>query len=225
MLYKDSHTVFCPIILLLVVFASGCRMCGSPYDDCMSAFLDRHDDYRGCDPQYRSGSVFSKGTNDCYRGSDGVPLDRSMNAGNFGVTVPINAGRPAFGTKKSSDTAIGIPTNGFLDGNDSGTPAFTVEDMLRQETNINAPSVPLSPGEDSIPNTPPNTVPNAPPKDEDESDETPLQPIPFAVNDALRSVPLRHNVEPVITVEDLRRLDPSVTEIKILDIQDDAGVN
>ncbi len=221
MLYKDSRSVFCPIILLLVVFASGCRMCGSPYDDCMSAFLDRQDDYRGCDPQYRSGSIFSKGTNDCYRGSDGVPLDRSMNAGNFGVTVPVNAARPAFGPKKSNDTAIGIPTsNGFLNGNDSGTPAFTVEDMLRHETNTNAPNVPLTPGENAIPNTPPNTVPNAIPKDENESDETPLQPIPFAVNDILRN-----GREPMITVEDLRRLDPSVTEIKILDIKDDASTN
>ncbi len=111
------------VFLVLALGSAGCRMCGSPYDLCTPAFLERHDDYRGCDPMYRSGSIFSRGGNDCYLGSDGGLLiaDRSMNAGNFGVTVPVKGAKlpskSPLESKNGTGSAIGIPNmDGWLDG-------------------------------------------------------------------------------------------------------------
>lgn len=172
-------------------------MCGSPYDYCMPTYLDRTDDYRGCDTLYRSGSIFQQG--DCYLGygDDDTVIDRSANAGNFGVTTPVGSKKPGLGSQRpGSGITIGRPTEEpLLNGNGFDTPTG-VEELLR-ENQPGAPT-PLMP-------TPRETVPPPP------AQEPPVETMPFTMPSVK---------EPTITVEDLRRLDPSVTDIKIITIDD-----
>ena len=180
-------------------------MCGSPYDYCMPAYLNRTDDYRGCDPLYRSGSIFSQ--SDCYRGygdDDTLVEDRSLNAGNFGVTKPIDSTKPTLGPRRGSAIAK-PPTEPVLNGNGFDTPTQGVEELLRD--GIPGTPTPLSPTplENNV--VPPVQQPRTPTSPV----ETPVQPMPFS---------MPNTDEPAITLEDLKRLDPTVTDFKIINIDD-----
>ena len=166
------------------VLLVGCRMCGSPYDYCVPAHTHRSDDYRGCNVFYRAGSIFwNVGSTDA--GADiGFVTDRSVNAGNFGTTTPIESNRPTqrmLEPRKLDRPTIGIPHK-------SAAP-------------------PLNGTEDSQPfNVPaPGEHPVSPPP-------TGFTPIPFDQT--------QNQVGPSITIEELRRLDPTVTDVRILNVED-----
>jgi hypothetical protein len=185
----------CLIALVTLISSSvGCRMCGTGYDYCMPAYIGRAEDYRGCDTLYRAGSIFS-GTNEEISDSEGQ-LIRATNAGNFGVTVPVDRVRlnPSR-LEPHSGSPIGRPSlapspNG--NNNDDEPENFIpeIEELLRQDTTPIKPTFPTI--------NPPTTR------------QTSIETIPFSAQSG----------EPTFTVEDLRRLDPSVTDIKILNIQD-----
>ena len=90
---------FCLASLLLC--SVGCRMCCTPYDYCIPAHIVRHDDFRGCGPMYRAGSILTgNGCNTCQMGSGNMVYvgnsgdyygtgDFYSNAGNYGMTTPV----------------------------------------------------------------------------------------------------------------------------------------
>ncbi|MDR0335734.1 MAG: hypothetical protein LBI18_01450 [Planctomycetaceae bacterium] len=181
--------VFC------VINSVGCRMCGTQYDYCMPAYTGRTEDYRGCDSLYRAGSIFN-----CY-GEEVVDSEgqiiRATNAGNFGVTLPIDRFRSSPSQlEPRSGTQIGKPQlpptpNGNNDNNieEQEQTIPGIEDLLQNNTPIK-PAIP--------------TV--RPPVTRQISAET----VPFSAQSG----------EPTFTIEDLRQLDPTVTDIKILNVED-----
>jgi len=181
-------------IVLAFVSLVGCRMCGSPYDYCVPAHTSRTDDYRDCDVFYRAGSIFWNNDAGCaeYDGMDvDFVADRSVNAGNFGKTTPIESKRPTLRTlepKKLDKPSIGIP---------SKSAAPSPNGTLPEEFRPFEQQVPSSP---NLPISPPPTVPPS------------LTPMPFDQT--------RNQGGPPITIEELRRLDPSVTDIRILNVED-----
>jgi hypothetical protein len=189
-----SSLIFPVFSIILMSSSVGCRMCGTEYDYCMPAYTGRAEDYRGCDTLYRAGSVFN-GNNEEIADSDGQII-RATNAGNFGVTVPVDRIRsnPSRLEPRSGST-IGRPSlapnpNGN-NNNDEEPENFVpgIEDLLQNTT-------PIKPVRPTV--NPPITR------------QTSIETIPFSAQPG----------EPTFTVEDLRRLDPSVTDIKILNIED-----
>ena len=184
-------------IVLTLVSLAGCRMCGSSYDYCVPAHTSRADDYRGCNVFYRAGSIFWQGDSSCngFGGTDvGFVADRSMNAGNFGTTTPVESKRPtprALEPRKLDRPLIGIPPK-------SAAPTLNSE-----------PTEDVRPFMEQIPNLldiPGLEPPSVPP------DSTPT---PFDQT--------KNQGGPTITIEELRRLDPTVTDIRILNVEDIAS--
>ena len=181
------------LIVLAFVFLAGCRMCGSSYDHYIPAHTDRVDDYRGGNVFYRAGSIF---WNDglCNE-SDGTDVDlvadRSMNAGNFGTTTPIELKRPTLRTlepKKLDRSPIGIPP---------GPATPTPNGDLPEGFHLFEQQIPNAPNPSGLP---PSPVPSD------------VAPMPFDQT--------RNQSDPIITIEELRRLDPTVTDIRILNVED-----
>lgn len=149
------------LIPILLSFTEGCRVCNTPYDPCLSTFIDRHDDERGGGPMYRAGSVFpgsgggiSQTAYDEYNAGEATNLH--SNAGNYGITTPMasaiqapdRSAAPAY-----RDRTISQPQDGDdrLDRFDQTVPS--INELIDPEPN-NAPSN----------NAPQNNVPsnNAP---------------------------------------------------------------
>lgn len=202
-----SRIVYPCILALFVAGAFGCRMCGSPYDYCVPSYTDRCDDYRGCDPLYRAGSILY--------GGDGEFVDASVNAGNFGRIVPVDTRRPRSQGGTRGPTRIGMPETTHGQDQIDYTPP-SMQELLKgggtsplepfapgSENLFEVPNVPQS---EPIPVTPPATMPPAIPP----GIPTPAEPMPFVSGNAVSD----------ITVEELRRLDPSITDVKILNIDD-----
>ncbi|MDR2115101.1 MAG: hypothetical protein LBP87_01845, partial [Planctomycetaceae bacterium] len=114
---RQTH-FFSVLAVFLVVCSVGCRMCGTQYDYCTPAYTGRTEDYRGCDPLYRAGSIFSYdncGGNEISEINEIIDgeeqIIRATNAGNFGVTTPF--GQSSSGSSRlepRSGTSIGRPT-------------------------------------------------------------------------------------------------------------------
>lgn len=206
------------LALLVVAAPTGCRMCGSPYDYCMPAYTQRSDDYRGCDPLYRAGSIFYANV-DYADGFDdpNCPECSKGNTGNFGKTRSIlgpRARQPERTPRTRTTTPpppIGIPLKAPV-SNGNGTPDVpqrgnqdyrlpTIEELL-DETRPDRPFGPTTP---AVPVTPPSRRPVPPPVPSD-----PSESIPFTMQSG----------EPTISLDELRRLDPSITDVKILNIDD-----
>jgi len=149
-----------PLSLLSLLLCSiGCRMCDTPYDYCIPAYIDRPEDFRGCGPMYRAGSVL---------GSDGDAIRQTAyyeesnlynNAGNYGVLRALVPGYPA----SNSGDGISEPRIPFDDTMPS------IDDLINRPRGI-------SPG----PVVPP-VVPRPIPPSGDDS------PVPFSPND--RAIP------------------------------------
>ncbi len=171
-------------------------MCGSQYDYCTPAFTSRADDYRGCDAYYRSGSIFRSGEFDCDEdGNVEFIGDRSMNAGNFGMTTPVETKRPTPQTlepKKLGKPSVGIPST-----SPAPSPNSNYSNGIPPENNV-------LPFENQIPSSPP---PPPAPSTGPRGFESP-------------SLDQTRGNGPNITIEELRRLDPSVTDVRILNIED-----
>ncbi len=205
--------------LVLLSCSVGCRMCGPSLDECVPAFLERSDDYRGNSPFYRAGSIYGVET--------GKGISRAVNAGNFGITTPVSQAqlqfkKPGYGLTSpddapdEGDSEFQIPTMEDLTsgvrgyhGQNEKTPAISLP--------ANSPfqSVPVTePVLEPMPTTEP--VPEVFPND-DTIDNDSIETIPFADTFTESSM-----AEPSFTVEDLRRLESSegVTDIEILNIED-----
>lgn len=215
------------LVVLAFSFASGCRMCGSPYDYCVPTHIDRAEDYRGCDPKYRAGSIFYASYDGCSD-ADILTAGLTMNTGNFGITTPINEGeRQPKRLDNGEKRIIGVPTDS-LDSigntletlNDRERP--DIDDILQQTpvNRLDTPSMPSNlPG---VPLVPPSRtpVPQTPSPDA-------IETIPFTTPSSEQPLmePINNVNPPVtrapeITIEELRRLDPTVTDIKILNVED-----
>ena len=207
------HVVtFC--LLSVFLCSSGCRMCGTPYDCRISGYVDRFDDYRGFNPMYRAGSVFSGGDmvigNVCYAGNRG---DLYNNAGNYGFTVPATTVRPRPSTGDTNQIPgqhpIGTPDRAPLNDLLEGVP--TIEELINQPRGT-------APNSESI--TPPPRQRVIPSPSEDPYIET----FPLSPNDEMITPPstVPSNMDADITLEELRRLDPSVQDVQIISIEDAA---
>ena len=215
-------------LLSLLLCSVGCRICSTPYDHCISTYIERHDDYRGCYPLYRGGSIFC-GQGDCCGGGY---VDYYNNAGNYGITTPItlvghtsNTGLGTFETHPDTGhSTIGIPDS--APGKNGGTPPPirdpknpipTVKELIDQ---------PRGTTQFPVPNTPP-AMPRTAPHFED-------MPSPFAPSDAVPNLivpdenriippnthPTMMETDPPITLEELRRLDPTIQDVQIISIED-----
>lgn len=197
-----TRILFPLVLLALAAGMSGCRMCGSPDDYCIPAYIERDCDYRGCDTLYRAGSIFYDNVD--YRSvSDPDCNDCSMsNAGDWGKTKAVKPFRN-----------IGVPPKA-PDANENGFEMPTREELMRGvRPGLGVPeTVPTDdePGTERI--SPPPTRPFTPIGPTGPIDPSaPVDPaFPFSTQSG----------EPKITVEELRRLDPTITDVQILNIDD-----
>lgn len=224
-----------PLLALLLFLggSTGCRMCGS-CDHLVPAFVNRPNDYRGADPLYRAGSIFGtdqygsivhcdNAANVSYPTYSQQNVQTfSDNAGQYGQTTLIDKKTPTIRTSKTyePDTGIeSIPTWEEIIKKGRNPQQELTPDTAPEPTPIQIPIETLPPPSDAFPPT------NLPLPRES---ELPREPFPFSGKGPAirqRSVPSSPNPvvgEPVITLESLRQLDmdPAVTEIKILNIED-----
>ncbi|GHT12608.1 hypothetical protein FACS1894170_07610 [Planctomycetales bacterium] len=227
------YSVF-TVISTLIAVSTGCKMCCSPYDYCIPAVINRADDYRGCGPLYRAGSVFHNADCKSCAGDNTGNILLTSNAGNYGRTVPVSAAvtdtpgqigpnlpfvepkpidRPTIAKPPAVEPQQPIDidlTNPF-----EGQPLPAIDDYLLQK------SAPITPPKTGIP-IPQQLIPNI-----DQPLSTDGDTIPFVESDAFPPVqnqyqPNLSSGEPVITIEELKKLDPEATDIKILNVEDSA---
>ena len=249
-------------LLSLLLCSVGCRMCCTPHDYRLAAYIDRCEDYRGFSPTYRAGSVLGGDRystcslvigNACYAGSTGDIYDNDLynNAGNYGTTLPVSPVPRGSATFEShpqppfEPSPIGVPPQdpaGFLphpppqlDQNLIGVPPQEPANRIppaprRRDGNV--PSVeqllqqPRGTMPDALPITPPTKPRVVPPA----SNDTLIETVPFSPSDETSVPPsaspmTKHTSEPTppglqITLEELRRLDPSVHDLQIISIED-----
>ena len=215
-------------LLSLLLFSVGCRMCPTPHDYRVSGYVHRCDDYRGFNPVYRAGSIFSGldcGTcqtdiGDAYYvgGAGGF----YTNAGSYGNTIPISTIRrtPDGSDIRPPRVPVAIPmlepdAGGLIEprrnNTDTDLPSF--QELLNQQRGTTFPPTPLVPptrervAPPPLDGAPTDTIPFSP------SDEVIVPPDPF---------PTTTDSDLPITLEELRRLDPSVQDLQIISIEDAA---
>jgi hypothetical protein len=202
--FSLNHLIFFLSLVLgviLVIGSTGCRMCGTQYDYCTPAYTGRTEDYRGCDPLYRAGSIFNCDGEE-ITDADGQII-RATNAGNFGTTTPV--GRGQYKPSRLEPRApIGRPPLAPTPNGNTEEPENTIpgiEDLIRETLPTLPPALPTvnPPVTRQIPARQTHTA-------------TSSETIPFSAQSG----------EPTFTIEDLRRLDPSVTDIKILNVEDNS---
>jgi len=188
---------FCSII------STGCRMCGTCYDECVPSKTARPNDSDSCNPLYRAGSVFYGNTDytdisniaDC----EGCSL---TNAGYYGKTYAVDKNRPSTAPKRNTP-----PT---------GTDHWkipTIQDLLRGR--------PTEPPTGTVP--PPQTLPqqqSVPPPNQTMS--VPARPAIQPKVTRRTGLPPAGTSAPQFSVEELRKMenDPSVTDIRIINVED-----
>ena len=213
---------FC--LLSLLLSSVGCRICSTPYDCRVPANINREDDYRGFSSMYRGGSIYTcEGCRSCQTNirnanSVGYTGDYYNNAGNYGYTAPVttqqrnldgfNAPKPRQG---GGSVAIPLDDPGAGYGvdsswNDGKTP--TAEQLLQQQQRT-PDGLQIAP--------PPKTRVPAPTLEPDTIPFTPSDGVVVPLDDPF---PVNVNTEVPITLEELRRLDPSVQNFEILSIED-----
>ena len=223
-----SRPVITLCLLSLLLCSVGCRMCNTPYDYCLSTSINRCNDYRGFNPMYRAGSIFgSHGCctyqtvyEDAYYVSD--TGDFVNNAGSYGNHSPVSLMRRNADNfePRPQREPIAIPTfepgaGGMMEptrkNSDTGLPS--VQELLDRPRGTTSNSIPL---------VPPVRQKVAPPSHKDASPST----IPFSPSDEeivpQDPFPRTTDTDPPITLEELRRLDPSVRDLQIISIEDAA---
>ena len=224
------RSAFALCFVFLMLCSAGCRMCSTPHDYRISAYIDRCEDYRGFNPVYRAGSIFG-GYDACpmignvrYVGMTG---DVYNNAGNYGVTTSALTASHGYSTRLfdpqpgiERQQPIGIPeTSPGLDppplppgGNGLSPPDYWNRGTSPLPTPPAPPARPSTFPDGSIPFSPSDVLP----KGTLPGDEV-LSP-PSTVPRTLETD------EPPITLEELRRLDPSIKDVQIISIEDAASV-
>ena len=204
-------------LLLLVMSSVGCQICRSPYDYLVSAYIERHNDYRGSDPMYRAGFLSSSKEGD-YREAF---VDYYANFGNYGVTTPISIPSQILGSQPN----IGLPDHSPWDS-PSGTNIPPIDELLRFRDSGTAPLSPsplqqpqtfppfksMSP--DTIPFTPSDVQPFSP------GDAVPHGTLPGDERLVPPTFPTLMETAPPITLDELRRLDPTIQNVEIISIED-----
>jgi len=216
---------FCLLSLLLC--SVGCRMCCTPHDYRISGYIDRYDDYRGFDPMYRAGSIVGNSACQTVIGN-AYCVERTgdfyENAGNYGVTTPISTERRNFNTLESrpdiQGPPIGIPPQILDNGGAIAVPPAgdlnrgvpTVEELLNRPRGMTPMPRPITP-----PSKPKVVLPT--PTDEPSSDVIPFSPsdAPVAPPSPLPTI---LETDSPITLEELRRFDPSIRDMQIISIED-----
>lgn len=227
-------------------------MCCSPYDYCIPAIIDREDDFRGCGPNYRAGSLFCNAScGDC--GTNDITF-LAANAGNFGKTIPVSAvnGEPMQPDANSTGSLPPSIPDTFehpaiakppavekppvkqpidLDLNDpfSGQPLPTIDELLKK-SGTEETKPPLKPKNGTPKSAKPvavpvQPVPITPPAARTLPSSDGIDTIPFVESDAQPPVQNQFQTnpsasEPIITVDELKKLDPTATDIKILNVED-----
>jgi hypothetical protein len=225
-------------------------MCNTPHDYRIAGYIDRCEDYRGFNPTYRAGSVLSGDRSDTCQmvvgnaycvGSTG---DVFSNAGNYGMTTPVSFVPPGPGTFETPNLPrvdqqtidqrmIGVPQHEpteqiLIEPRRNGTGAVPSVEQLLQQPRGTMPNMLPNVLPDTLPITPPTRPRVVPPA----LDDTPIETIPFSPSDE-SSAPSRPNpprLNPTsthatppglqITLDELRRLDPSVHDLEIISIED-----
>jgi len=256
--------VFC--LSFVILCSVGCRLCPTPFDSLVPAFIERPCDYRGFNVLYRAGSV-----TDCWGSGHHVVrgtfhgdefFDVYNNAGDFGVTTPISPlrhtpdpgpgtfgngtieTRPNFETQQdfvprpNIDHQIGIPHQPPADERFFPEPRVreldgrvpTIEELLLDRQRGTAPlpmpvTPPTPPGRpgmapqdfEAIPTMPfsPSNDRIAPP-----NGAQPRTAPPIRDTGSPNGSPTRMDSEPPITLEELRRLDPTIQDVQIISIED-----
>ena len=226
----------------LILFAVGCRICTSPCDYRISAFIDRCDDYRGSNPMYRAGSISGGwcGTHQVVRGAvyERDYGDYYSNAGNYGVTTPVSMVPHTPPHTDTLDYQPDITHPNWISKppqlhNEGGIlpPVFNglngvpnIEELIDRQLNTIPFPTPITPP--IRPRTPP-------------SETMPSDVIPFSPSDAqpIDGTPTEEKITPPrtlptimetdgppITLEELRRLDPSIQDVQIISIEDVSSV-
>ena len=226
--------------------AAGCKMCPTPHDFRITGFVDRDDDYRGFYPDYRAGSIFSGED----FGQFHLVGDVYNNAGNFGTTTPVKIQRREpnpgmFGTGAPwQPVRVPNPLESVPFEQDGGwdeTPTErrnvpSIEELLDRQYRIpsDGPSekpgllIPSAPSKEIWPTPLPTLkLPNGSPQGIFPSAPVPDEAIPFSPSDEAiippNIFPTILETESPITLEELRRLDPTVQEIEIISIEDVSG--
>jgi len=182
---------------------------------------------------YRGGSIYCcEGCKSCQKGirnahSVGSTDNYYNNAGNYGSTSPVTVERRSldnFNTPKirREGSSIGIPRDDpreryIDDTRREGGNVPSVEQLLQQPRTPSGSSV--------MPTVPPATRPRVPTPNLDYS---PIDTIPFSPSDEVvfppdpfpTDVEVDVDMGVPITLEELRRLDPSVQKFEILSIED-----
>jgi len=199
-------------LCLLLLCSVGCKMCDTIHDCRITGFVDRQDDYRGFYPDYRAGSLFSGDKNDMYQ----TAYDLYANAGNYGSTILVEVEHRE-------------PDPGLF----QRLPADASRQPQENERSLDFPGVPIVPDYLYSPPAPgdrpriPQRIPAIPelaplPFDTPPGNTT----TPFSQNDEIvtppNTAPSIQDTELPITLEELRRLDPSVHDIQIISIEDSA---
>ena len=213
--------VFSICLLSLFPYLVGCQMCCTPYDYRLSGYVNRFDDYRGFSPVYRAGSILSGDGYDVCRIGNAYHVggvgDFYNNAGNFGTTTPVTLRRydpNAFEYQPGvGPNAVAIPRQ---------APAGETWLEPRRPANGGALNI------DDLPRTEPRPMPVLPPARPvvpPAWDDSPIESVPFSPNDEAITPP--NTVPPTdmdlpVTLEELRRLDPSVQDVQIISIEDAA---
>ena len=224
-------------LLPLVLSSVGCRMCQSPYDCCIPAYIDRSDDFRGCGPMYRAGSIFtSNGSGSCqtvagevmYVGNTG---EFYSNAGNYGITMPV----VSMGRRSTDPYEIRLEQDRSTIAKPRQIPEQiiephplaplpesletvpSIEDLIKQPRRETMPS-PMMPMPITPPAKPKGSIPSF--------DDTPIETLPFTPSEEAEPsnlLPITTDMDMPITLEELRRLDPSVQDLQIISIEDAAA--
>ena len=208
---------FCFSFMLLC--SVGCQMYHNPHDHRIPAFVHRHSDYRGFDPNHRAGSVLVGAF-----GPHQMSGDLFFNAGDFGITTPVTMERrhiaPGVTPSTFGTTPIAVPphppSDTFPRSIDTGefTPDRSVpsiQDLLDRQRRTTPDSTPITPP--AIPRTVPSPF-----------DDVPSDTVPFSPSDEILSppstIPTFLDMEPPISLEELQRQDPSIHDLQIISIED-----
>jgi hypothetical protein len=156
----------------------------------------------------------------------GYTGDYYNNAGNYGYTSPVTLKRRNLDSfdaprQRYGGDSVAIPQDD--PGERYNEPRWYDSTVPSVEQLLQQPRTPSEPG--VMPTVPPTTKPRVPAPTLDSS---PIDTIPFTPSDGVavpqtEPCPMGGDMEVPITLEELRRIDPSVQKVEILSIED-AGV-
>ncbi|GHT34207.1 hypothetical protein FACS189427_01090 [Planctomycetales bacterium] len=182
-------------------------MCGTCYDECVPAKISRSNDSESCDPLYRAGSVFYGNAD--YTDISDIPDCEGCsitNAGYYGKTYSVDKNRP-----------VSVPRRNAAPTSIDHLNIPTIQDLLRgRPTELPQPQSVPQPNQ----TTPAPAKPAIQPKVTKKFGGVPQKKVyETGLIPAQTSAP---SPAPQFNIEELRRMDndPSVTDIRIINVED-----